>query len=102
MLSLFDYITGIYSYICTVELPTVYCTELNINFQESDYVVNEGDKQGLIILQLREVQNSFTMTLNPVSITEARKRDRHFNLSTCIGSVSADAEAMPGKVDILV
>ena len=66
-----------------------------------DYVVNEGDKQGSIILRLREVQNSFTLTLNPVSITEARDPDG-FNVSIYIGSVFADAKAMPGKVDILV
>ena len=74
---------------------------MNINFQELDYVVNEGDKQGLIALRLREVQNSFTLTLNPVSIIVARDPDG-FNVSTYIGSVFADAKAMPGKVDILV
>ena len=84
-----------------IYVPTVYCAELNINFQESDYVVNEGDKQGSIILQLREVQNSFTLTLYPVTITEARDPDS-FNVTTYIGSVFADPEATPGKVDILV
>ena len=82
-----------------IYVPTVHCTELEINFQKSDYVVNEGDQQISIILQLKKVhvQNSFNMTLYPVSITEARDPAGRFNVSAFIASVSADAEAMPGK-----
>ena len=77
-------------------VSTVHYTELNINFQESDYVVNENDEQGSIILHLREVQNSFTVTLYPVSITEARD-PAGFNVSDFVASVPIDAQATPGK-----
>ena len=86
----------------SAQLDRIYVptAELNINFQELDYVVNEGDREGSIVLWFREVQNSFTVTLHPVTIAEARD-PAGFNVSTCIGSVSADAEATPGKMDIL-
>ena len=87
---------GEYSHFNGISIPIVNCTELNINFQESDYVVNEGDQQGSITLQLREVQNSFTMTLHPVSITDARN-PTGFNMSAFITSVTADIQATPGK-----
>ena len=80
-------------------VPNVHCTELEINFQESEYIVNEGDSGGSIILQLSEVQFSFTMTLYPVSITEARD-PAGFNVSAFIASVPIDAEATPGKKGI--
>ena len=79
-------------------LHTVYCTELEINFQKSNYVVNEGDQQILINLRLKgaHVQNSFTMTLYPVSITEARDPAGRFNVSNFIAPVPADGQALPG------
>ena len=77
-------------------VPTVHCTELDINFHELDYVVNEGDQQGSIVLRLREVQNSFTVILYPVSITEARD-PAGFNVNAFIASVPPDAQATPGK-----
>ena len=76
---------------------TVHCTEVGISFQESDYIFNEGDKDGSIVLQLSEVQNSFTMTLYPVSITEARDPAGRFNVGDFIASVTEDAQATPGK-----
>ena len=97
------YIQHMYVYKCThlngICIPTVYCTELEINFQKSDYVVNEGDQQGSIILQLKDVQvqKSFTMSLYPVSIKEARDPAGRFNVSTFVTSVHPDAEATPGK-----
>ena len=103
LLSSFNYTYGIYIHMCrkyTLEwhLCTIFhCTELEINFQKSDYIVNEGDRGGSIILQLREVQNSFTVTLYPVTITEARNASR-FNVSAFVASVPAEAEATPGKV----
>ena len=79
-------------------LRTVHCTELNINFQESDYFVNEGDQRGSIVLHLRHLQrqNPFTMTLHPVSITKARD-PAGFNMSAFVRSVDEDAQATPGK-----
>ena len=84
---------------CTVQCHlctyTVHCTELNINFQESDYIVNEGDQEGSVVLRLRVAQNSFNVTLYPVSITEARD-PAGFNVSAYITSVPEDAQAVPG------
>ena len=79
-----------------ISVPNVHCTELEINFREQDYIVNEGDQQGSIVLRFREVQNSFTMTLHPVNITEARD-PAGFDVSAFIPAVPADAQAMPGK-----
>ena len=76
-------------------VPTIHDTVLNINFRETDSVDNEGDQQGSIILRFREVQNSFTMTLYPVNITEARDPDG-FNVSAFIASVPPDVQATPG------
>ena len=48
-------------------------------------------------MQLREVENSFTLTLYPVTITEARDPNR-FNVSAFVDDVSDDDErATPGK-----
>ena len=85
-----------YTSMALVYLYTVHSTELNINFGESDYIVNEGDQQGSIILLFREAQNSFTMTLHPVTITEARD-PAGFNVSGFVAAVPDDAQATPGK-----
>ena len=77
-------------------VPTVHFTVLNINFRETDSVVNEGDLQGSIILRLRETQNPFTMTLHPVTITEARD-PAGFNVSLFVAAIPPDAQATPGK-----
>ena len=79
-----------------ISVPAVHFTVLNINFRETDSVVNEGDQQGSIILRLRETQNPFTVTLHPVTITEARDPDG-FNVSLFIADVPEDAQATPGK-----
>ena len=98
----FNYTPGKYIQMCSnahlnaICVPNVHCTELEINFQESYYIVNEGDRGGSIILRLKEVQNSFTMTLHPVSITEARNVS-HFNVSAFVVSVPPEVEATPGK-----
>ena len=88
---------------CTLEwhLCTIlHYTEMEINFQKSHYMVNEGDRRVSIILQLREAQNPFTMTLHLVSITEARNAS-HFNVSAFVTSVPTEAKATPGKEVIL-
>ena len=86
-----------YAHFNDIFVFSVYYTELEINFQESDYIVDEDDHGGSIVLQLSEVQNSFTMTLYPVSITEARDPAGRFNVSAFIASVPEDAQATPGK-----
>ena len=48
-------------------------------------------------MRFREVQNSLTMTLYPVTITEARDPAGRFDMSPFVSSVPADAEATPGK-----
>ena len=52
--------------------------------------------RGLFVLRLREVQNSFTLTLHPVTITEARD-PAGFNVSAFVAAVPPDAQATPGK-----
>ena len=47
-------------------------------------------------MQLREVENSFTLTLYPVTITEARDPNG-FNVSVFVDDVSDDERATPGK-----
>ena len=79
-----------------ISVLTVHFTVLNINFRETDSVVNEGDLQGSIILRLRETQNPFTVTLHPVTIPEARDQDG-FNVSDFVADAPADAQATPGK-----
>ena len=75
---------------------TLHYTELEINFRELDYVVNEDDQAGSVVLRLRETQNPFNMTLHPVTITEARD-PAGFNVSRFIAAVTLDAQATPGK-----
>ena len=90
----------VYTYKCvhfiSISVPTVHSTELEINFQEPHYVVNEGDQQGSIVVRIREVQNSFIMTLHPVTITEARD-PAGFNVSAFVAAIPAEAQATPGK-----
>ena len=103
LLNLFSYTPDMYIYVQKYTLEchlctkfTVHCTELEINFQESEYIFSEDYRGSSIILQLKEVQNSFTVTLHPVSITEARNAS-HFNVSAFVASVPAEAKATPGK-----
>ena len=57
----------------------------------------EGAQGETITVQLREVENSFTLTLYPVTITEAIDPN-HFNVSAFVDDVSEDDErATPGK-----
>ena len=79
-----------------INVPFVHFTELLINFRELDYVVNEGDQAGSIVLRFREVQNSFNLTLYPVTITEARDPDG-FNVTAFVQPVTEDAQATPGN-----
>ena len=50
-----------------------YCfTELEINFEELDYSINEGDStENLITMQYRRTENCFTLRLTPVSIADS-------------------------------
>ena len=50
-----------------------YCfTELQINFEELDYSIDEGDSTAnLITMQYRRTENDFTLRLTPVSIGDS-------------------------------
>ena len=80
----------------SIIVPTVHCTELNINFQLRVVAVMEGDQGETITVYLREVENSFTLTLYPVTITEARNPD-NYNVSAFVADVSEGEQATPGK-----
>lgn len=70
-------------------------TELEINFREADYSFTEGSPdRPRIELQFRQAQNPFTVTLYPVSITEALD-PAGFNTSAFI-SAEDISEATPG------
>ena len=69
---------------------------LDIYIEEDHYTVYEGQTQNPVIqLRFGRTQNSFTMTLFPVSITEAID-PTGFNVGAFIASDN-DAEATPGK-----
>lgn len=71
-------------------------TELEINFREADYSFTEGSPdRPRIELQFRQAQDPFTVTLYPVSITEALD-PAGFNTSAFI-SAEDISEATPGK-----
>ena len=53
-------------------------TGLTINFRESDYSISEGQIDSTIALQLRSIQNSFTVEIFPISFDSALE---HFNFS---------------------
>ena len=70
---------------------------LEINFEEEDYSITEGDPwPPTIRLQFRRTQNPFTMTLFSVTITEAID-PAGFNGSAFIQSDDIN-EATPGRV----
>ena len=50
-----------------------YCfTELQINFEELDFSIDEGDSTAnLITMQYRRTENDFTLRLTPVSIADS-------------------------------
>ena len=50
-----------------------YCfTELQINFEELDYSIEEGESTAdLITMQYRRTENDFTLRLTPVSIADS-------------------------------
>lgn len=72
------------------------CVGLEINFGESDYSIMEGSPdRPRILFQFRRTQNPFTVTLHPVSITEALD-PAGFSASDFI-SAEDISEATPGK-----
>ena len=72
-------------------------TGLEINFEESDYSIVEGGTLSTIIrLQFRNNQNSFTVRLCPLSITDTEIMGLgSFIESETIGEIS---RATPGKL----
>ena len=56
-----------------------FFTELEINIEEFDYLVQEDEASNPVIrLQFRRTQNPFTMTIFPVSISDL---DQRFNFT---------------------
>ena len=102
----FDCTYGIYMHMCRkftlkCHLFTIHGTELYILFQEHDYVFSEGDQEGSVMLRwFGELQNSFTVTLYTVTITEARD-PAGFNVSNFIWALPEDAQATPGEGVVL-
>ena len=82
---------------CTSLLNIYRYIVLEINFEEADYSITEGDPwPPTIRLQFRKTQNPFTMTVFSVSITEAID-PAGFNGSAFI-PFDYYYEATPGRV----
>ena len=75
---------------------TVLCnTGLEINFEESDYLIEEGETLGQsgIRLQFRNNQNQFNITLTPVDIDTAENLGLGFFINSDGMSERERAEA---------
>ena len=75
-------------------------TELQINFEQADYVIMEGStERPQIRLRFRTVQNPFTITIRPVDIDYIERK----NLSSFINFMdpmdsNINARATSGKI----
>ena len=72
------------------------CTELIINFREADYSITEGQMNSAIVLQLRSIQNPFTVEIYPVSI-ETASTHFDFGVDMFIQLEDTTVEATEGK-----
>lgn len=70
------------------------CTDLQINFEEGDYSVQEGSPNPIITLDYRQTRIPFNVTLYPVTITKARSAP--FNAQAFIAAENI-SEATPGE-----
>ena len=72
-------------------------TELQINFEQVDYVIMEGSTERPVIrLRFRTVQNPFNITIRPVDIDYIERK----NLSSFINFMGSNinARATSGKI----
>ena len=78
-----------------------YCfTELEINFDELDYSIEEGDSTAnLITVQYRRTENDFTLRLTPVSITDS---ELMYDVVAFVDPTDIDEEARATAGDIIL
>ena len=76
-----------------------YCfTELQINFEELDYSIDEGDSTAnLITMQYRRTENDFTLRLTPVSIADS---ETMYDVVAFVDPADIDEEARATAGDI--
>ena len=74
-----------------------YCfTELQINFEELDYSINEGDSTAnLITMQYRRTENDFTLRLTPVSIADSESM---YDVGDFVPEIDEEARATAGDI----
>ena len=77
----------------------LYCfTELQINFEELDYSIDEGDSTAnLITMQYRRTENDFTLRLTPVSIADSESM---YDVVAFVDPADTDEEARATAGDI--
>ena len=76
-----------------------YCfTELQINFEELDYSINEGESTANVItMQYRRTENDFTLRLTPVSIADSESM---YDVMPFVDPADIDEEARATAGDI--
>ena len=58
---------------CNSHVYTSSCAELQINFEQLGYSINEGDSvAGQIAMQFGGTEDDFTLKLTPVSIADSK------------------------------
>ena len=69
-----------------------YCfTELQINFEELDFSIDEGDSTAdLITMQYRRTENDFALRLTPVSIADSQSM---YDVVAFVNPADIDEEA---------
>ena len=73
-------------------------TELEINFEELDYSIDEGDSTAnLITMQYSRTENDFTLRLTPVSIADSESM---YDVVAFVDPADIDEEARATAGDI--
>ena len=68
-----------------------------MNFGEKDYAINEGETlESGFTLELRSIQNPVTITIYPVSLTNA-VNNFDFNATDFLPMIGEVVDAMEGK-----
>lgn len=82
---------------CSANTSTAsFISALMINFREADYSIEEGHNDSIIILQLRRIQNPFTVEIYPVSFKTALEKF-NFSASKFLPIGAGVDEAMEGE-----
>ena len=78
-----------------------FISALMINFREADYSIEEGHNDSTIMLQLRRIQNPFTVEIFPVSFKTALEKF-NFSASKFLPIGDGVDEAMEGECETVL